>query len=87
MDEIKGLLIEKIKGKGTKSEGPTYYIQPIDDYKERWDEVLVRKKGQLWEKDPLLHEFVGKKVRILGEIIETISTITVDHEKVEELKE
>jgi len=86
MDEIKGKLISKIKGEGTLSEGPNYYIQPIDEYKNRWDEVIVRKKVHLWENDPLLHDFVGKKVKISGEIIETKSTITVDPISIEEIE-
>jgi len=40
----------------------------------------VRKKTHLWENDPVLHKFLDKKVEILGEIIETKSTITVDYE-------
>ena len=79
MDEIRGILFAIIKGKGTRSEGPEYFIKPLDDYKERWSEVLFRKKTHLWQKDPVLHEFIDKKVLIIGEIIETRSTITVDY--------
>jgi len=86
MDEIRGILFAIIKGKGTKSEGPEYFIKPIDDYKNRWSEILVRKKTYLWEKDPELHEFLDKKVLIIGEIIETKSTITVDYLKVKVLE-
>ncbi len=87
MDEIRGKLIAKIKGKGTKSEGPQYWIQPIDDYKNRWNEVLVRKTVHMWQNDPLLHDLIDKMVVIFGEIIETKSTITVDPIEAEELKE
>ena len=86
MDEIRGKLIAKVFGKGTRSEGPKYFIQPIDDYKERWDEVLVRKTVHLWEDDPLLHDLIDKMVVIRGEIIETKSTITVDPIEAEEIK-
>ena len=86
MDEIRGKLIAKVFGKGTKSEGPKYFIQPIDDYKERWTEVLVRKTVHLWEDDPLLHGLINKMVVIRGEIIETKSTITVDPIEAEEIK-
>ena len=85
MDEIKGILISKIIGEGTLSKGPKYYIQPIDEYKSRWDEIIVRKNVNLWKKDLLLHNFIGKKVKISGEIIETKSTITVDPIKIEEV--
>ncbi len=86
MDEIRGLLFSIIEGKGTRSEGPTYFIKPLDVYKNRWSEVLVRKKTHLWEKDPVLHEFIDKKVLIIGEIIETKSTITVDYSEVKLLE-
>ena len=80
MDEITGILYAKIAGVGTLSEGPTYFIKPLDDYANRWSEIIVRKKTHLWENDPLLHKFIDKKVLILGEIIETKRTITVDYE-------
>jgi len=40
----------------------------------------VRKKSHLWQNDQILHKFIDQKVLILGEIIETKSTITVDYE-------
>ncbi|MFX1480164.1 MAG: hypothetical protein ACFFCI_18760 [Promethearchaeota archaeon] len=86
MDKIKGILFAIIEGKGTRSEGPTYFIKPMDDYKNRWSEVLVRKKTQLWEKDPILHKFLDKKVLIIGEILETLHTITVDYSEVKEIE-
>jgi len=86
MDEISGMLFAEIAGKGTKSEGPIYYLQPLDDYANRWSKILVRKKTHLWENDPVLHKFIDNKVLILGEIIETKSTITVDYEFVRELE-
>jgi len=86
MDEISGILSAEIVAKGTKSEGPIYYIQPLDDYANRWSKILVRKQVHLWQNDPVLHKFIDKKVLIIGEIIETKSTITVDYELVEELE-
>ena len=80
MDEITGILYAKTAGVGTLSEGPKYFIKPLDDYANRWSEILVRKKTHLWEKDRILHNFIDKKVLIFGEIIETKSTITVDYE-------
>ena len=86
MDEIRGKLIAKVFGEGTRSQGPEYYIQPIDDYKERWAEVLVRKTVHLWQDDPLLHHLIDKIIVIRGEIIETKNTITVDPIEAEEIK-
>ena len=85
MDEIRGILYAEIVAKGTISEGPIYYLQPLDDYASRWSKILVRKKTHLWQNDPILHKHIDKKVLILGEIIETKSTITVDYEFVEVL--
>ena len=85
MDEIRGKLFAETVAKGTKSEGPMYYLQPLDDYANRWSKILVRKKTHLWQNDPVLHKHIDKKVLILGEIIETKSTITVDYEFVEVL--
>jgi len=86
MNVIRGTLFAIIKGKGTRSEGPEYYIKPLDDYKKRWSEILVRKRTHLWENDPELNKFLNKKVLIIGEIIETKNTITVDYSKVKELE-
>jgi hypothetical protein len=86
MNEIRGTLFAIIKGKGTLSEGPEYFIKPLDKSKDRWSEILVRKKTHMWEKDPELHKFLNKKVLIFGEIIETKSTITVDYSKVKQIE-
>lgn len=86
MDEIRGILSAEIVAKGSKSEGPRYYIQPIDDYANRRSKILVRKQVHLWQNDTVLHKFINKKVLILGEIIETKSTITVDYAFVEEIE-
>ena len=83
-DDITGILITKIIGKGSRSEGPEYWIQPLDDYKNRWDEILVRKKTMMWQEDPNLHGFIGKTVLIYGEIIETKDTITIDYTTIKE---
>ncbi len=86
MDEIRGILFTVIVGKGSRSEGPKYYIRPIDEYKNRWSEILVRKKIKSWENDPELHKFLEKPVLIIGEIIETRSSITVDYMEIKKLK-
>lgn len=86
MDEIRGILYSTITGKGSRSEGPKYYIKPIDDYKKRWSEVLVRKKTHIWEKDPELESCLDKEVLIIGEIIETKHTITIDYFKIKNLE-
>ena len=86
MDEIRGILFAITEGKGTRSEGPTYFIKPVDEYKNRWSEIFIRKKTHIWEKDPELYKFIDKKVLISGDIIETKSTNTVDYLKIETLE-
>lgn len=83
---IEGKLITKKRGVGSKSEGVVYYILPIDQYSERWEEILVRKKTHLWQNDMQLHPFVGKVVKIKGDIIETRNSITVDCIEISEKK-
>ena len=86
MGEIRGVLFAVIVGKGSRSEGLKYYIRPLDEYKNRWSEIFVRKKAKSWENDPELHKFLDKPVLITGEIIETKSSITIDYIEVKELK-
>jgi hypothetical protein len=86
MDEIRGILFSTTKRKGSRSEGPEYYIKPLDDYKKRWTEVLIRKKTHLWENDPDLDRYLDKGVLIIGEIIETKHTITIDYFKINDLE-
>ena len=86
MDEIRGVLFTLVEGKETLSEGPTYFIKLLDEYKDKWSEIPVRKKTELWEEDPELHKFLDKKVLITGDIIETKSTITVDYSKVKQIE-
>jgi hypothetical protein len=85
-NQIKGILFLLKEGKGTLSEGPMYFLKPLDNYKDNWSKILVRKKTNDWEEDPNLHKFLDKKVLIYGEIIETKSSITIDYLEVRELK-
>ena len=76
--EITGKLISKQSGEGTLSEGPVYYIQPSDKY-AKWGEIQIWTKVMRWMKDPVLHELIGEEVTVLGEIIETKDTITLEY--------
>jgi len=80
--KIKGTLIAKLEAIGTRSEGYSYWIKPSDDYSKKWDEIIIRKKTMRWMDDPELHPFIGRKVWVEGEIIETKSTITMKYEKI-----
>ena len=61
MERFDGYMFSKLHLIGTKSEGPTYFLQQFDykDYK-------VIKHAQLWEEDPELHKFLARKVTIEG---------------------
>jgi hypothetical protein len=56
-----GYLFAKLDKIGTKSEGPVYYLQLFDN-----KDVCIKKKSELWENDPVLHNCLGKKVTITG---------------------
>lgn len=56
-----GYLFCKLENIGTKSEGPSYFLQ-------RWDgsEVHILKNGILWQRDARLDEHLNTKVTISG---------------------
>ena len=83
---ITGILSSKAENIGTRSAGPSYWIKPTDDYGKRWNEILVRKKTLPWQIDPQLNKFIGKIVKLFGEIIETKNTITMEYEIISEAK-
>jgi len=68
--KITGRLFAILAGVGTMSEGYHYYLEPLDEYAQRWKEVPISKRTEVWKNDPQLHRFVDKKVEITGEIIE-----------------
>lgn len=61
MAKFDGYLFSKLHLIGSKSEGPIYILQ-------RWDysENPVIKKAMVFQEDPNLHKFLGKKVTIEG---------------------
>lgn len=83
---ITGKLLIEIRGKGSRSEGPVCWILPSGEYKDRWDQIIVRKRGLLWQEDSNLHNLVNKEVEILADIIETRTSITIDYFEVKEKK-
>jgi hypothetical protein len=58
-----GYVFSKLYAIGSKSEGPAYFLQQWD-----YDEIKIAKKANLWEDDPALHQFLGKKATIEGSI-------------------
>lgn len=56
-----GYLFCKLDNIGTKSEGPSYYLQQWDD-----TEIHVIKNGMLWQGDPELDRFLNTKVTVTG---------------------
>ncbi len=61
MQTFKGYLFAKLAHIHTDSEGPAYYLQQVD-----YEEVLVKKKVELWMEDPVLHPNLWRKVEIRG---------------------
>lgn len=93
--EYNGILITKIAGKGTKSEGPDYFLELFEPNEFGQKELGVRKDAHLWEEDPKLHPFLNKTVVIKGEAIYvkhttfdgTIKTEDIDPIEIREIKE
>ena len=81
---ITGHLSSQKERVGTRSEGPEYYIEPTDNYKERWKIIHVRKQTHKWQEDPNLQSLVNKEVEIIADIIETRTSITIDYFEVKE---
>jgi hypothetical protein len=66
-----GILTAKKEHIDTKSEGPEYYIQLEEPNDFGQLELAIRKEVHLWQKDPVLHKFIGQKVTLIGEPIYT----------------
>jgi hypothetical protein len=62
MEKFEGFLFSKLHLIGSRSEGPIYNLQHWD-----YSEIKIKKKTNLWEEDPELQKFLGKKVVIEGE--------------------
>ncbi|HRF38598.1 MAG TPA: BsuPI-related putative proteinase inhibitor [Saprospiraceae bacterium] len=60
---FEGYLFAKLNAIGSKSEGPSYYLQQHDG-----KEIPVVKRVAPWMKYPLLHACVGQKVALLGKM-------------------
>lgn len=62
-----GIIKSKIERIGTRSEGLEYYIKLENPNEFGQTELLIRKKVHLWENDPVLQKYLGKKVLLIGE--------------------
>jgi hypothetical protein len=60
-EKFSGYLFARLHLLGTKSEGPSYFLQQADD-----SDLPVIKKVQLWEDDPALHARLGSRVAMTG---------------------
>jgi hypothetical protein len=67
---FKGYLFAVLAAVGTRSEGPVYFLQEMKTYKDLKDihVIRIKKKTNMWQEDPGLHPFLGKKVVIEGTI-------------------
>jgi len=92
LKEYKGKLISKVGGKGTKSEGPEYFLELSKPNDFGQTELGVRKNAHLWQEDSMLHPFLNKIVIITGEpvIIKrtnfdgTVKIESIDPKKIKE---
>ena len=63
MSEFNGFIFSKLHLIGSRSEGPTYYLQQFD-----YSEFPIKKQAKLWEQDPNLQKKLGTKVAVDGEL-------------------
>lgn len=63
MTRFNGYLFSKLHLIGSKSEGPSYFLQQFD-YKE----TAIIKQTSLWQEDPALHKFLARKVTVEGQL-------------------
>ena len=61
MERFDGYIFSKLHLIGSKSEGPSYFLQQWD-----YSEIPIIKNAELWKQDPKLHSFLGKKVTVSG---------------------
>ena len=64
-------IISKMNNVGTLSEGPDYYLRLDEPNEFDQLELFMRKEAHLWQEDPVLQEYVGKRVLLKGEPIYT----------------
>jgi len=68
-----GFVFSKLRAIGSKSEGPAYYLQQWD-----YEEIAIAKKTHLWQEDPALQQYLGKKATIEGKLNHDV----LDYEKI-----
>lgn len=74
-NEFNGFLFSKLSNIGTRSEGPSYYLQ-YRNYKE----IKIIKHANLWERDSVLEKFLGRNVQITGYTTQKMIEYTGIHE-------
>ena len=65
MTQFHGFIFSKLHLIGSKSEGPSYFLQQFD-----YSEVPLAKQVELWQEDPDLQNVLGTKVTIAGNIVD-----------------
>jgi hypothetical protein len=63
MSEFHGFLFSKLDLIGSRSEGPTYFLQQFD-----YSEIPIEKRAELWQEDPNLQEVLATKVTVIGNL-------------------
>lgn len=69
MAEFAGFLFSKLFRIGTRSEGPEYFLQDLQQQENNL-ELEIKKQVELWQEDPRLQLFLGHKVTIRGELVD-----------------
>lgn len=67
MTKFNGFLYAMLTEIGTRSEGPSYYLQLLEP-QGRTTFYPIQKQSELWDIDPVLHAFLARKISINGEL-------------------
>ena len=73
LNQFHGFLFSKLTNIGTKSEGPSYFLQ-YRNYKD----IKIIKHTNPWQRDPELEKFLGRNVEISGHI----TNKTIDYQAI-----
>jgi hypothetical protein len=70
MQLFSGYLFAKLATIGTRSEGPSYWLQTLTETESHQidEAIAIRKNASAWEVDPVLHPFLNRKVAIIGQL-------------------
>ena len=68
MKKINGYLFAKLERLGSKSEGPEYYLQLLEEVPGYGPIIKLKKQAELWQEDENLHPLLGEKILLTSDL-------------------